>query len=151
MKKVVLFLFFVSFLNFGFSQNQEQNSQADMYSAFHKFFDAEIRRQGVKLNWIFRLDEITGLHTFDINNDGLKEVLFEFDAVPVEGGGVTNSYTVLFFETETDKFIVGDYIETPYSRFIEIEGKVFRFYNQKNNVVELYVYENKKFKKVKIE
>lgn len=151
MKKVVLFLFFLSFLNFGFSQNQEQNSQADMYSAFHKFFDAEIRRQGVKLNWIFRLDEITALHTFDINNDGLKEVLFEFDAVPVEGGGVTNSYTVLFFETETDKFIVGDYIETPYSRFIEIEGKVFRFYNQKNNVVELYVYENKKFKKVKIE
>ena len=151
MKKVILLFLLLSVSFFSNAQNQEKSSQADMYSAFHKFFDAEIRRQGVKLNWIFRLDEITGLHTFDINNDGLKEVLSEFDAVPVEGGGVTNSYAALFFETETDKFILGDYIETPYSRFIEIEGKVFRFYNQKNNAVELYVYENKKFKKMKVE
>ena len=120
-----------------------------MYSAFHKFFDAEIRRQGVKLNWIFRLEEITGLHTFDLNEDGLREVLFEFDAVPVEGGGITNSYAVLFFETATNKFQFGNYIETPYKRFLGVEAKVFRFYNRKTDRVEEYSYEDKKFKKIK--
>ena len=149
MKKVFLSFLLLCVSTFSIAQDQKKNSQEDMYSAFHKFFDAEIRRQGVKLNWIFQLDEITGLHTFDLNNDGLKEVLFEFDAVPVEGGGVTNSYAALFFEIENDKFILGDYIETSYTRFMEVEGKVFQFYNQKKDAIELYIYENKKFTKIK--
>lgn len=132
-----------------FSQTSRNNSEADMYSAFHNFFDAEIRRQGVKLNWIFKLEEITGLHTFDLNEDGLKEVLFEFDAVPVEGGGITNSYAVLFFEIDSKKFELGNYIETPYKRFLSIDEKVFRFYNRKKDEVEEFIYEDKKFKKIK--
>jgi hypothetical protein len=137
----------MSTLSFG--QTNKKSLEADMYTAFHAFFDAEIRRQGVKLNWIFRLEEITGLHTFDINNDGLKEVLFEFDAVPVEGGGITNSYAVLFFESDMNKFLFGNYIETPYKRFLGLEDKVFRFYNRKINVVESYIFKDNKFKIVK--
>jgi len=146
MKKVILTALFLCISTLNFAQNSEQEGSKDMYTAFHKFFNAEIRRQGVKLNWIFRLKEITGLHTFDMNNDGLKEVLFEFDAVPVEGGGITNSYAVLFFEVEQDKFQVGNYIDTPYKRFLGVEQKVFRFYNRKHDRVERFVFEANKFR-----
>ena len=147
--KSFLVALFLSLSTLSFAQTNDKSAEADMYSAFHNFFNAEIRRQGVKLNWIFRLKEITGLHTFDMDNDGLKEVLFEFDAVPVEGEGITNSYAVLFFETQHNKFQVGDYIETPYMRFLNLEQDVFRFYNRKKDDVEAYIYEDRKFKKIK--
>lgn len=138
----LVFLFVGAFC---FSQGKVDSERKDMYSAFHRFFEDEIRRQGVKLNWIFELEEITGLHTFDMDNNGLKEVLFEFDAVPVEGRGITNSYAVLFFETEKNKYLLGNYMETAYKRFLGVEEKEFRFYNKKNDEVELYTFENKRF------
>jgi len=147
MKTLFLSVLLLGMSTLSFAQNNVPEGSQDMYTAFHEFFNAEIRRQGVKLNWIFRLKEITGLHTFDLNNDGMKEVLFEFDAVPVEGGGITNSYAVLFFEVAPSKFEMGDYIETPYMRFLGVEQKVFRFYNRKQDRVDEFVFEADKFSK----
>lgn len=147
MKSVCCFFFLLCYSVVSFSQIQNETDEKDMYSAFHKFFDDEIRRQGIKGNWIFQLDEITGLHTFDMNEDGLKEVLFEFDAIPVEGGGVVYTYSALFLETETDNFVLGDYIETPDTRFVGMEGKFFQFYNKRKDLLERYSFENKKFNK----
>ena len=94
---------------------------------FNEFFDGEIMKQGVKGNWIFKLNEITGIHKFDYNNDGYIESFFEFNAVPEEGGGVTYYFGVLFknIRNEGHEFI--DFIKFDGLSFTKYEEERFYF------------------------
>ena len=74
----------------------QQNDNSAFFETFNAFFEDNISRQGIKGDWIFELNEITGMHKFDFNNDKELDVLVEFTASPVEGGGTIYFYTVLF-------------------------------------------------------
>ena len=43
--------------------NKDSNSSS-IYTVFNTFFEDEIKKQGVKGNWIFRLNEVNGFHKF---------------------------------------------------------------------------------------
>lgn len=116
---------FILFINLGFSQSNE--AKATIFNSFNTFFDNEIKRQGVKGDWIFKLNEITGLHTFDFNNDGLMDVLMEFNAVPIEGSGTINYYSVLFTNNNDSFFEFANFLPTPNLKFVKFANKLFIF------------------------
>lgn len=125
MKFFKLFFLFLLFVNFSFSQSNK--AKATIFNSFNTFFDDEIKRQGVKGNWIFKLNEITGLHTFDFNNDGFLDILIEFNAVPLEGGGAINYYSVLFKNNNDVLFELANYLPTPNLRFEKFANQLFVF------------------------
>lgn len=130
-----------------FSQEQEKKD-ASVYLEFQRFFQNEIKYQGVKGNWIFGLNEITGIHKFDYNNDGMLDVMMEFNAQPIDQGNYTNYYTVLFRNVSNSEYEYVNYIESIDFHFIEYFNEEFLF--QKNNSSEKVKYNLKDEKFIKL-
>lgn len=130
-----------------FSQEQEKKD-ASVYLEFQRFFENEIKYQGVKGNWIFGLNEITGIHKFDYNNDGLLDVLMEFNAQPIDEGNYTNYYAVLFKNNSAIKFELVNYMESIDFHFVEYFNGEFVF--QKNNNSEKVKFKLKDSKFIKL-
>ncbi len=130
----LLLLLFASKLT---GQNSE-DANYTIYTEFDHFFDNEIKRQGVKGNWIFRLHEITSLHKFDFDNDGINDVLIEFNTVPVEGGGVTKYYAVLFKNVDTHFFEYVNYIETNGFYFEKYSAPNFIFKRTEKGMLPIF-------------
>jgi hypothetical protein len=124
--KKQLFLTFSIILFTNIITSQE-NNETSFFNHFNSFFDNEIKHQGIKGDWIFRLNEITGIHKFDFNNDTFIDVFIEFNAVPVEGGGVTNYYAVLFKNMGNKKFSLVNYIETNGIKYAKYQNNLFIF------------------------
>ena len=140
--------FFIFFLtmsyNSGFSQ-EKNNADTSIYEAFQLFFNNEVKYQGVKGDWIFGLNEITAYHKFDYDNDGLNDILIEFNAVPIDEGDYTNYYAVLFKNENNELYHFIDYIETVELQFLQAENQLIVFKNTKNSNKVIYKLINSKF------
>ena len=101
--------------------------RVSLYNEFAHFFDEEIKQQGVKGDWIFRLNEILGLHKFDFNNDGLIDTFMEFDAISIEGEAIIYQYAVLFQNKGNKYYKFIDFIESNNSHFLKFEDGHFIF------------------------
>lgn len=102
-------------------------AHSTIYDEFNLFFENEIKRQGVKGNWIFRLEEVYGFHQFDANGDLFVDALIEFSAISVEGEATINHYTVLLLNDQGEKFKYFDYIDTNEWLFSRFEEGKFSF------------------------
>lgn len=124
-----------------------QNNNSDIFTVFNTFFDKEIKHQGIKGDWIFKLNEITGNHTFDFNNDGFNDIFMEFNAVPVDGGGVTFFYAVLFQNIGTEYKLV-NYMECDNLLFKQFYEENYIFFNNKESTYKNFKLVNFKFLKI---
>lgn len=133
LKKLLLFFLIFNYI-ISFGQNKiikSDSVNSDIFTVFNSFFDKEIKHQGIKGDWIFKLNEITGLHKFDYNADNFIDVLMEFNAIPVEGGGVTYYFAVLFSNNTNNGYQFVDYIDTDNLTFKEFTEQQFIFSNKK--------------------
>lgn len=128
--------------------SQENKSLHTVYTEFNSFFDKEIKYQGVKGNWIFGLKEITAIHKFDYNNDGLLDVLLEFNAEPIDEGNYTNYYTVLFENLDDKNFKYVNYMESLDLYFKEYFDAVFTFKSVKKAKLIQYNLVDSKFVRI---
>jgi hypothetical protein len=144
---LVILSCFVGVFATSFGQNNSENNQADatIFTEFNAFFDKQIKYQGIKGDWIFKLNEITGLHKFDFNNDGYQDVLIEFNAVPVEGGGVTYFYAVLFENEQNMNYTFINYLESDNLIFKEYNDDYYVFFNRRTNANKNFKLINFKF------
>jgi hypothetical protein len=142
LKKIIIILIFTFQSSITFAQNNTL-ADASIYTEFNAFFDNEIKRQGVKGNWIFMLNEITGIYKFDYNNDGFNDVLIEFNAIPVDEGSYMNYYSVLFINIENKKYSYVNYMESIDLKFKEFYNTYFVFQQQEQP------FKTKKYKLVK--
>lgn len=134
--RLVILSCFVSVFARSFGQNNSENNQinATIFTKFNTFFEKEIKNQGIKGDWIFKLNEITGLHNFDFNNDELLDVFIEFNAIPIEGGGVTYFYAVLFQNINNADYKLINYLESDNLIFKQYTDDYYIFFNRKTNV-----------------
>lgn len=139
--KKLLFLLLIVANQLLFGQNASNN----IFTEFNLFFDAEIKHQGIKGDWIFKLNEITGNHKFDYNNDGFNDVLMEFNAVPLDGGGVTYYFAVLFENDKNNSFKFVNYLNCEKLVFKLFNEPSFTFTNTKYKTTENFVLVNSKF------
>lgn len=107
--------------------DSSQVEKVSIYSEFANFFDEEIKQQGIKGNWIFRLNEILGLHKFDYNEDGIIDTFIEFDAISIEGEATIYQFAVLFQKMENTNYKFIDFIESNNSHFVKFEDGHFIF------------------------
>jgi len=147
-KQVVLFLMVLISPELLFSQEMKQ-SKSTVYTEFNSFFEREIKHQGVKGNWIFGLKEITAIHKFDYNNDGLLDVLLEFNAEPIDEGNYTNYYSVLFENLKDENFKYVNYMESVDVLFQEFFNGVFTFKSNKESEKKEYKLSNFRFVEIK--
>lgn len=112
---------------------QQPINSSSIFTNFNTFFEKEIKHQGIKCDWLFKLNEITGNHTFDYNNDGFSDVLIEFNAVPIDGGGVTYYFAVLFKNQLNNNFNYVSYVETDNLVFKQYADGVFLFNHTKKH------------------
>lgn len=129
----LLLLFFNVFAGFSQVIPVKDEANATIYDEFNKFFKDEIKHQGIKGNWIFRLNEITSFNRFDFNKDGLNDVLIEFNAIPIEGEGILNYYAVLLENVENKRFKYFDYLESHAIVFSNFEGPALNFRTRNSN------------------
>ena len=154
MKKRHLFSFIIVFIVLLNAQSQEvgySNSERVIFERFQEFFDAEIRRQGIKGNWIFRLNEITGTHKFDFDDDSFIDTLLEFTAVPAEGGGIMNKYVVLFRNLGDADLKTMNYLATDGLVFDRFVAPFFMFkevQHLNSDRRQQFVWKNRKFVRV---
>ena len=141
-----LLVFFILCAFFSVQKVSAQNKT--IYNAFNSFFEKEIKHQGIKGNWIYGLKEITAYHKFDYNNDGLNDILIEFNAEPVDEGNYTNYYSVLFENDSNEKYVYVDYIETLAIAFSEFNEGFFLFKKNDNKVISKFILKNSRFIKV---
>jgi|GEM_PF-2207324 len=127
------------------------NANSTIFNEFNSFFDKEIKRQGVKGDWLFELNEITGLHKFDFNKDGFNDVLIEFKAMPIIGGGVVNYYAVLFENKQGNEFKYVNYLDTRDLLFKSFVNSKFDFENMKKQQLIFYELVNSRFIKMKFD
>jgi hypothetical protein len=126
--------------------SQEKNSaDTSIYEAFQLFFNKEVKYQGVKRNWVFELNEITAYHKFDYDNDGLNDILIEFNAAPIDEGDYTNYYAVLFKNENNKSYHFIDYVETAELQFLQAENQLIVFKNTKNSNKVIYKLIDSKF------
>ncbi len=115
-----------------------QAEKHSIYTEFADFFEKEIKYQGVKGNWIFRLNEILGLHKFDYNNDGFMDNFIEFNAISVEGEATIYRYSVLFKNEENKKNRFVNFIECNNRHFLKFEDNHFIFlHTSTTNAIEV--------------
>ena len=128
--------------------NQESNTSS-IYTVFDTFFENEIRKQGVKGDWIFKLNEVNGFHRFDFNKDGYNDILMEFSAVQEVGGGMLLHFAVLFKNYSDKEYVLVNFLESPEIRFSRFEDNLF-YFNSSTNETDKIVYElvNSKFIKL---
>ena len=128
--------------------NKDSNSSS-IYTVFNTFFEDEIKKQGVKGNWIFRLNEVNGFHKFDFNEDGYQDVFMEFSAVQEESEGITLYFAVLFKNYLNEEYVLVNFLESPEIRFSRFEEHLF-YFNSSLNETDKIVYElvNSKFIKL---
>lgn len=143
-KVCCLLLFFTPNSKFFAQETQLENNS--IYTTFNQFFDKEIKKQGVKGDWIFKLNEITGTHSFDYNKDTFNDVLMEFNAIPVDGGNYQLFFIVLFKNNENKTFELVDYFESASVKFLDFYDEIFIF-EYKNNKIN-YKLINSKFSKI---
>ena len=129
--------------------SHEDSNSFSIYTVFDTFFEDEIKRQGVKGNWIFKLNEINGFHKFDFNEDGYEDIFMEFSAIQEESEGMTLYFAVLFKNYSDKEYILVNFIESPDLRYSHFEGNFFHF-NSSLNETDKIVYElvNSKFIKL---
>lgn len=134
MKRIGITLLFISICPNVFGQfgGENYDTKKSILEVFELFFENEIKHQGVKGDWIFRLEEVTGLYKFDFNKDNLNDILMEFSAVPEEGGGVTLKFAVLFLNEGNNQFKYLNYLETQEIRFEKFENQQFTFSTNKS-------------------
>ena len=146
--KVLILLFFIIVGLKSVAQNTlgKNKSTTSIYAVFDSFFEDEIKKQGVKGNWIFKLNEITGFHKFDFNEDGFQDVFMEFSAVQEETEGMTLYFAVLFRNKLDKEYVLVNYLGTPEIRFTRFEETLFYFHSSLN-ISDKIVYElvNSKF------
>lgn len=144
---IFLLIFLASQISFG--QNEIVKTQvmnADIFTEFNSFFDKEIKHQGIKGDWIFKLNEITGNHKFDFNNDGFNDVLIEFNAIPVEGGGVNYFYAVLFENQQNTSYKFVNYLDCQNLEFKYYHDDKFIFLGKNSGQHdENFILSNSKF------
>ena len=131
LKKLLLFFLIFNYI-ISFGQNKiikSDSANSDIFTVFNAFFDKEIKHQGIKGDWIFKLNEITGLHKFDYNADNFIDVLMEFNAVPL---GVTYYFAVLFKNNNNNEYQFVDYIDADNIVFKELIEQQFIFNNKKS-------------------
>lgn len=128
-----------------FSIQKVSAQEKTIYTAFNSFFEKEIKHQGIKGNWIYGLKEITAYHKFDYNDDGLNDILIEFNAEPVDEGNYTNYYSVLFENDSNEKYVYIDYIESLAMTFSEFSEGDFLFKKNNSKVVHNFSLTNSRF------
>ncbi|SNR47235.1 hypothetical protein SAMN06265371_103336 [Lutibacter agarilyticus] len=141
-------IFFMLFLTMSYHTvfSQEKNlTDVTIYEAFQLFFNNEIKYQGVKGDWIFGLNEITAYHKFDYDNDGVNNMLIEFNAAPVDEGNYTNYYAVLFKNENNQSYHFIDFVEATDLQFLEAENQLIVFENTKNSKKVIYTLIDSKF------
>lgn len=143
LKKVLVFILLVK-VSVLFSQEQEEKD-ASVYLEFQRFFQNEIKHQGVKGDWIYELNEITSLHKFDYNQDGILDVLIEFSAKPEDGGSYINYYSVLFEGELNDSFKYINYIDSFNLTFLEYFNSDYIFRNEKSDETLSFILKDNKF------
>jgi len=130
----------------------QQNDNSAFFETFNAFFEDNISRQGIKGDWIFELNEITGMHKFDFNNDKELDVLVEFTASPVEGGGAIYFYTVLFENIINQDYRMLGYFNSKnlqFSSYFESEFRFVKEANSKNSYTVAYQLINEEFIQIK--
>jgi len=140
LQKIVVLLVFVFMGTKSVGQNISNNdSNPDsIYTVFDTFFKDEIKKQGVKGNWIFKLNEVTGFHKFDYNNDGYNDILMEFSAIQEVGEGMTLYFSVLFKNYENEEYGLVNFLDSREMRFTRFEKNSFYFnsnLNEKDKIV----------------
>ena len=149
-KIFVLFIFLaVCLKSVGQNMPNEDSNSSSIYSVFNTFFEDEIKKQGVKGNWIFRLNEVNGFHKFDFNEDGYQDIFMEFSAVQEESEGMTLYFAVLFKNYLDEEYVLVNFLESPEIRFSRFEEHLF-YFNSSLNETDKIVYElvNSKFIKL---
>ena len=149
-KIFVLFIFLaVCLKSVGQNMSNKDSNSSSIYTEFNTFFEDEIKKQGVKGNWIFRLNEVNGFHKFDFNEDGYQDVFMEFSAVQEESEGITLYFAVLFKNYLDKEYVLVNFLESPEIRFSRFEEHLF-YFNSSLNETDKIVYElvNSKFIKL---
>jgi len=149
-KIFVLFIFLaVCLKSVGQNMSNKDSNSSSIYTVFNTFFEDEIKKQGVKGNWIFRLNEVNGFHKFDFNEDGYQDVFMEFSAVQEESEGITLYFAVLFKNYLDKEYVLVNFLESPEIRFSRFEEHLF-YFNSSLNETDKIVYElvNSKFIKL---
>jgi hypothetical protein len=127
----------------------EPSEERSLYLEFSHFFDKEIKQQGVKGNWIFRLNEINGLHKFDYNHDGFMDTFMEFNAISVEGEATIYQFSVLFENKGDENYRFIDFIKTDNLQFLKFDEGCFIFIqNSAKSAIEIksiYLLEESQF------
>jgi hypothetical protein len=103
--------------------NGQQKVEASFFKVFNDFFEKNIERQGVKGDWLFELNEITGIHKFDYNHDNLTDILVEFNAAAVEGKS-QKLYFIVLFRSEANSYNMENFIpikQLQFQKFIDDE------------------------------
>lgn len=132
MKSISLLIIIISISLF--SQIPEENkkkleSNKVLYSSFQKFYTKHIRQEK-KDEWgepyYYRIDQINGVHYFDYNKDGLKDVLVEFSAAASDGG--SNYFlTAVLFEFKNGNYNYIAHMDTNHSTFDKYYNSIFYF------------------------
>ena len=143
-RKFFFMLFLIMNCNSIFSQ-EKNTADATIYEEFNLFFNNEIKHQGVKGNWIFGLNEITAYHKFDYDNDGVNDMLIEFNAAPVDEGNYTNYYAVLFKNENNESYRFVDYVETVDLHYLDFDNQLFIFQHTKTPKKVVYKLVDSKF------
>ncbi len=144
LRKFFFMLFLTMSYHTVFSQGKNV-ADVTIYEAFQLFFNNEIKYQGVKGDWIFGLNEITAYHKFDYDNDGVNDMLIEFNALPIDEGDYTNYYAVLFKNENNQSYHFIDFVETADLQFLEAENQLIVFKNTKHSNKVIYKLINSKF------
>ena len=148
LQKIFFVFVFITFCLKSFGQNvgNQNSNTSSIYTVFDTFFEDEIKKQGVKGNWIFKLNEVNGFHKFDFNEDGYQDIFMEFSAVQEESEGITLHFAVLFKNHSNEDYVLVNFLESPDIRFARFEENLF-YFNSSLNETDKIVYElvNSKF------
>lgn len=128
-------------------RNSLPSEKRGIYTEFTDFFEKEIKHQGIKGNWIFRLNEIIGLHKFDYNSDGSLDTLIEFSAISIEGEATTYRFAALFENYGGKNFRFVNFLKCNQRQFLKFEEGHFVFLQttEVGETAQKYLLKKRKF------